>query len=162
MEPSPRIYTISDVQVMLTKGPWMSKSGGQLWQHFQVPNAQLPYLNQPVHDLSGLRMYSVQGIQAGAVGAREWHERRWEFSVCYRGRVRWTIEDVHGQQVTHELGSDAVILIPPLLFHTYEVLADGTDLVEVVNTTFDPDDPATHDTFGREAFDALAARIDKI
>ncbi len=52
----------------------------------------------------------------------------------------------------HDSNSQNGIWLPHFILHTYEVLVEGTELAVVANTTFDPEDSQTHDTFSAAEF----------
>jgi hypothetical protein len=106
-------------------------------------------------DIRGLRIYTVGNLPYGRIGGTEWHRIRSEFVHVIVGSVQWTCEDVYGGILEFHLTPQTGLLMPPYILHTYEVLEEGTMLVVVANTLFFPDDPATHDSYPREAFNPL-------
>lgn len=153
--------TIADVQEIARKGPWATKSGGELNVLFGIPFELIQHkffmyddeeLSAVPKDIRGLRSYKVNNIPKGSIGANEWHTLRQELVFAISGKVRWTCEDIHGRKSTTILDDSTGIWVPPYILHTYETLSDNSSLLVVANTIFTPDDPATHDTHSADAF----------
>lgn len=163
-QPSHAIPSINDVVTFAPRGPWTTKSNGELDVLFAIPfeliegryfsydKAELEKLPE---DIRGFRSYRVSKLQKGAEGANEWHRIRNEIVVTSKGSVSWTVEDMHGQIAEFTLATGESIWIPPYIIHTYNPLSDDTELTVLASTLFIPDNPATHDTFSRDSFDAL-------
>src|SRR5690606_23717408 len=88
----------------------------------------------------------------GAVGANEWHRIRAEIAIVTKGSVAWTNSDIENHTSTLILNRRQSILIPPFILHTYKVLEDDAELLILANTLFNPEDPATHDTYSKDQF----------
>lgn len=155
---------INDVRVLQAKGPWPTKSKGNLqvlsaipWQllqdkFFKYDEDELRSVGE---DIRGLREYIVTDLQTGVVGAMEWHKLRNELVFCVRGKLRWTCEDVSGKKVDYILGQQDGLWVPPFILHTYEALSDNTEILVVANTLFLVDRPSSHDTYTSDAFREL-------
>jgi dTDP-4-dehydrorhamnose 3,5-epimerase-like enzyme len=154
-----RTYSIDDVQVIDSRGPWQSKSGGQLNVHFALPRealeAFLDYDNPEFsivesrsgHDIRGLRHYAVSDIPAGSIGGKEYHRARTEYVRAAAGSAIWQCVDIAGREREFQLDGTRGVIVPPYITHTYQALEDNTSLEVFCNTLFVPDEPLTHDTF---------------
>lgn len=158
------VHSVDDVRVFPSKGPWKTKSGGFLTQRFQFawPELLAGYFAYRAGapeklsvDIRGLRIYTVESIAKGSIGALELHKVRYEIVFVTSGSLRWTNEDIAGGRREDVLTVKEVMWIPPSIFHTYEALEEATGLLVVANTLFDPDRPATQDSFGRAEFESL-------
>lgn len=160
------------------RGPWKTKSEGTLNVTLALPREVWPWIqrdfpnydsmelarigNGLAFDVRGFRVYTVEGLPAGAVGGTEFHRIRKEIIITSQGDVEWEFEDLTG--VTHELHMPAgrAFYMPAFIRHTYTVTEEGSGLVVVCNTLFDPDDPRSHDTYNdaqfRELKEALLQR----
>ncbi len=156
--------SINDIQLLDYKGPWNSKSGGQLHVMFAIPydavvgkyfNYDDALLRDIPQDIRGLRAYCVSGVAKGSIGANEWHKVRHELVFSDKGSFRWTCEDAYGKKREFILAEGHGAWIPNNILHTYEALEDGSAVLVIANTLFDADDPATHDSYDIEAFCAL-------
>ena len=159
--------SVDGVQVIDSKGPWDTKSGGKLNVLFGLPfdvlqsqyfNYAQGELDKIAYDIRGLRAYSVSELAHGSVGANEWHRVRTELVFAISGSARWTCEDLYGGKRELILDSTTAVLTPPFVIHTYEALDDNTKLLVVTNTLFLPEDPTTHDTYSRESFHELQSQ----
>lgn len=155
------IPTIADIQVFDSRGPWQTKSDGQLNVLFAInyQDLQQKYfhyedseLNKIPRDIRGLRSYRVSGLRTGVVGAHEWHRVRKEIVIVTQGSIKWICEDTQGSKTEYILDSTRGIWTPPFILHTYEALEDDTELLVIANTLFFPDEPTTHDTFSPSDF----------
>lgn len=156
--------TIADIEIIECKGPWPTKSNGELnvlfgikfediqKKYFSYNNSEL---NKIPWDVRGLRSYRVNGLSKGSIGANEWHRIRNELVFATKGKVRWTCEDIYGNTTEHILDSAYGIWIPPFILHTYEALEQDCELLVTANTLFRPDMPITHDTFSVSDFQNL-------
>jgi hypothetical protein len=153
--------TIEDVQEIIRKGPWDTKSGGELNVLFGIPFGQMQDkffryddegLSAIPQDIRGLRSYRVGRIRRNSIGANEWHVVRQELVFALEGTVRWISEDLHGNKSTTILDKQTGIWVPPYILHTYEALSDDSCLLVIANTIFIPDDPMTHDTYSAASF----------
>lgn len=157
---------VSNVQIFDIKGPWQTKSGGELSQLFNLPaeiiqSSFFQYDTDELaaipNDVRGLRAYRVRDIPKGAVGANEWHKVRHELVFALSGRVRWLCEDVYGDTQETILDEHTGIWVKPGILHTYEALSSAAGLLVIANTLFNPNDPATHDTYSANTFYELQA-----
>lgn len=162
--------TVNDVQVVETRGPWHSKSGGILEVQVALDkDAAMAFLDydNPEFDrveqesgvnIRGFRSYTVSDIPKGSVGGKEWHVARTEYVTALSGLAIWECVDFSGQKREIELDGTNAVIQPPGILHTYRALQDDTRLQVICNTLFVPDDPSTHDTYSRDAFYELRAQ----
>jgi oxalate decarboxylase/phosphoglucose isomerase-like protein (cupin superfamily) len=170
MSPSKSIHTVDEIQIVETRGPWQSKSGGTLAVLLALPATQvtafLDYENpefQVVEKMSkqnirGLRSYTVSDIPKGSIGAGEWHRARTEYITALTGSVRWSFIDLNGTEREILVDGQTSVIVPPGILHTYRGLEDLSRLQVLCNTLFIPDDPKTHDTYSRTQFDEARAQ----
>ncbi|MGH7142177.1 MAG: WxcM-like domain-containing protein [Candidatus Saccharimonadales bacterium] len=109
-------------------------------------------------DIKGLRLYTVSDIQKKQIGANEWHRIRNELVFNIKGSVKWTCEDLFGNEKVFNLSPKSGLWIPPFILHTYEVKNKETVLLVIASTLFIPDDSQTHDTYSAVAFRKLQAQ----
>lgn len=148
---------IDECKVFFTKGPWETKSGGELNVLFSMPLSEilsefLAYEIVPTPDIRGLRFYTVSNLSKGAVGGGEFHKIRKEIIIPLSGSVKWIVMDNDGNRIQEILKPGNGMLMPPYIMHDYEVLEDNTTLLIFCNTLFFPEIPESHDTFGRSEF----------
>ncbi len=158
--------SVGDIRIMEARGPWKSKSGGDLQVVFSLPFDILlqEYLRYPRSeegkpDIRGLRVYTVRGVDPGCIGGTEWHHAREEMVYVLEGLFRWRCEDGWGNKREFTLDPEHGIWMPPCILHEYEALVKNSGLLVVANTTFDPDDPSTHDTFSDAEFRKHQAEV---
>lgn len=159
------VPSVQDVVLTGAQGPWNTKSDGILMMLFQLPikairDRFLRYEPEEVerlfpNDVRGLRVYTIRDLAKGKVGGTEWHRIRQEMVFVLDGSVRWICADLYGGIRHLILDSGYGVSMPPFILHTYEVREAGSGLLVVANTLFDPEDPATHDTYPMEAFHQL-------
>lgn len=154
------VPTVADIRTINGSGPWSTKSGGELNvlfaigyddmmnRYFQYSKDELDTIS---YDIRGLRSYKVSGLEAGVVGANEWHKVRQELVFTLKGAVRWVCEDLSGKTREFLLEQDQGIWIPSHILHTYTATTQSEILV-VANTLFIPDNPQTHDTYPAKSF----------
>ena len=106
-------------------------------------------------DPKGFRIYINDGIRKGRVGATEFHRVREEIVYCLLGEVFFTVEDVWGEKVSYVLSKGDGIWMPPFIYHRYEGVAEESWLMAVACTLFDPEDPATKDSYSFKKFKKL-------
>lgn len=155
-----RNTTIDDIKVLKPRGPWASKSGGQLNVLFNMNRDEvesfLDYDNSSfadvAQDIRGLRTYTVSDIPKDSIGGKEWHMVRTEFLHALSGAVVLECVDLDGKEIEHILDGAHSVIIPPRILHTYQALRDKTCLQVVANTLFLPEDPMTHDTYSVDTF----------
>jgi len=160
VRPPPSVHDIRELQLT---GPWRSKSGGLLSVPFALPYAQAmdlfdydpAELVRIPRDIRGLRMFVLEDMPAGGVGGGEFHRIRVEIVFTVRGSVRWVCEDLHGGRKEFLSAHDRILHFPPFILHTMEALEPESAVVVIANTLFDPDDPATQDTYPAAQFRAL-------
>jgi len=166
MQEKPRypISKIEDIRLLPNKGPWSTKSNGQLNVLFGIDfsilnkkffHYELSELSNIEIDIRGLRSYHVNGLCCGSIGANEWHRIRNELVFVVSGSVKWTCEDVCGDISEFIIDSTTGVWVPPFILHTYETLQDETEILVIANTLFFPDDPTTHDSFVAADFKEL-------
>lgn len=167
-KPAKEPFTVNDVKEIDAKGPWNTKSGGELRVLFALPKdivatltaydeSELKLLSQ---DIRGLRSYAVRNIPKGAIGGIEIHRVRHEMLFVTEGVFDVECEDVHGKKKTVRIDQNKGVWIPPFVLHTYKAVEPGSLLV-VCNTLFDPNDPKTQDSYGLEGFKKLQAQYKK-
>lgn len=167
MPDSQSLKRVNDVTVIETKGPWQSKSGGTLtvllsltaeqsakFQDYNNPEFSR-VLTEAGADIRGLRVYNVDSIPNGSTGANEYHLARTEIVNVLAGKVLWRSEDVYGDVKEFTLNSATSLIVPSGILHTYTALEDGTRLQVICNTLFNPEDPATHDSYLIDEFREL-------
>ena len=157
-------YTVDDIQQIESRGPWKSKSGGDLNVMLALPQEQLNvFLNfeNPEFDyiqeasgenIRGLRSYTVSDIPRESVGGKEWHRARTEYVSALAGAALWQCVDLAGKEREFTLDGKSSVIVPPGILHTFVGLEDRTALQVICNTLFVPEDPLTHDTYSRESF----------
>lgn len=169
MEEITRRVTVDDVQLIPNRGPWTTKSDGELMvplamAYDVVRSRYLRYSDKELaripskFDIRGLRIYTVRHLAEGKIGGGEWHRIREEMVFTLEGSIRWTCEDLVGGKKELVLNGDEGIWIPPFILHSYQVLEPNSGSLVVANTLFDPEDTATQDTYSYESFRELAER----
>lgn len=160
---------VEDVIVLQTRGPWATKSGGELAVLLALTKEQVDIflnydnpefdkvLKETGTDIRGLRTYNVKGIANGCVGAMEFHRARTELVSALSGKATWKCEDVYGGVKEFTLDSTTSLMVPSGILHTYTALEDDTRLQVICNTLFTPEDPATHDSYLMDEFRKLQA-----
>lgn len=152
--------SINDIQLLPATGSWTTKSNGILEVLFTLNFKDLQqkfFSYEPSElamiptDIRGLRSYRISNLQAGAIGANEWHRLRCEIVTVTRGKIEWTSEDSTGKTSTFILERNQGIFVPAFILHTYKIL-EPAELVVLANTTFNPSDPLSLDSFTRESF----------
>jgi dTDP-4-dehydrorhamnose 3,5-epimerase-like enzyme len=163
-KPNYPVALIDEIVTLPGKGPWNSKSGGQLNVLFGLPLADIEgrffsyrdeELKQLSQDVRGLRSYSVSNIPKGTIGANEWHRLRNELVFAIEGTVVWMCEDVWGNKKSITLDGGTGVWVPPFILHSYQAQTQNSRLLVIANTLFMPDDPQTHDTYSAEDFRML-------
>jgi hypothetical protein len=121
--------TVKDVQIIERRGPWSTKSGGELNVLFGLPFDQLKdqYFDYEtaellkIHeDVRGLRAYFVSKLPKDAIGANEWHRIRNELVFALNGPVEWTFEDFYAEKETIVLDENNGVWIPNFILHSYK------------------------------------------
>lgn len=164
-----RVHEVAAVRFLENRGPWRTKSQADLTVVFAMDFADVMHRffayqevetkrMPPDFDVRGLRMYMVRGIPAGTIGGTEFHRIREEMVFCLDGAVRWVCEDLSGGKREFLLKPHQGVWMPPYILHTYSAKEDGSGLLVLCNTLFDPDDPQTHDTYAEAEFRALQKR----
>jgi len=155
---------VNDIRVLPARGPWTTKSNGNLNVLFSLDSTVLnekyfhyekSEIKKTSRDIRGLRSYTVGGLNKDAIGAHEWHRIRNELVFVVKGSVNWVCEDVYGQQQEYIIDQNTGVWTPPFILHTYEVLQDDTEIIVLANTLFFPEDSNTHDTFTATDFKNL-------
>lgn len=157
---------VDRVEQLPGRGPWSTKSGGQLDVLFQLP---IDFLHKTFlsfgledtqaipKDIRGLRAYVVSEISKGSVGAGEWHKLRSELVFALDGSAEWKCRDVYGKEKIILLKRGCGAFTPPYIMHSYTALEDNTRLLVIASTLFDADDERTHDSYSMELFRKLQA-----
>lgn len=159
----PEYPMVKDALTFEAKGPWPTKADGELEVLFALPQTVAmdflswgdPKFNDLPGNLRGLRSYKVTDMPVGRTAGMEYHEVRREIMFGMSGRMQLQLEDVAGNIKIIELNPTVGVLIQPFILHTLKVDMNGSGFLVVCNTLFDPDDPATHDSFNMEAFRSL-------
>ncbi len=151
------MYRINDCKIFFTKGPWATKSGGELNVLFSMPFSEvldnfLSYETIPTPDIRGIRFYTVNNLSKGSVGGGEFHKIRREIVIPLSGSVKWMMRDQEGSVMEEVINPGKGVIMPPYTLHDYEVLEDNTSLLVFCNTLFFPEFPGSHDTYGRDEF----------
>lgn len=158
------VPNIKDIHTIDRKGPWNTKSGGELNVLFGIPideieakffNYNQDELDKLPRDVRGLRSYTVRNLATGSIGANEWHRIRNELVFAINGSAKWTCEDIYGKRVEFMLDQKSGVWTPPFILHTYEALQDNTELMVIANTLFFTDDPESQDTYSIDTFHDL-------
>lgn len=139
---------------------WKTKSEGELEVLFGFSSEELavfldienPAFDELPVDIRGLRSYTVSRLKKGAKGAMEWHKARTEYVYVVSGSIRWTCQDIDGNEKEVIIDRHAAVMTPPTIMHTYEALEDDTTIQVIANTLFMPDRPETHDSYSLEDF----------
>jgi len=156
--------TVDTVVEFHARGPWKTKSGGELSVAFALPieiimshyfNYVANELARVPEDIRGLRMYISRGFKKGSIGGTEFHRVREEFVFGLEGRLRWWCDDVYGNRKEWILKPGFGLWMHPYILHSYEVLEENSGLIVIANTLFNPENPATHDTYSQEEFSEL-------
>ncbi len=99
------VRTVDEIRMITARGPWKTKSGGNLNVMFALPfptvtDSYLHYEDEELKrvsgDIRGLRVYTVRGLPLGSIGGTEWHRIREEMIFVLEGSVRWMCEDLLG------------------------------------------------------------------
>lgn len=163
-------YTIDNVRVLSSKGPWTTKSDAELMVKFAMPSEEVKdffqynqkELDKIPEDIRGLRGYTVRGLRKGTTGGKEFHRVRKELVFGLEGRIEWICEDVFGGEKILELTPKNGVYVPPFIIHTYNTLEDNSSFLVIANTLFNPDKRHTHDTYSREDFEALQKKYNSV
>ena len=132
---------------------YLSKSGGILHVMLQLDKSAFVKFFQ---GMKTLRVYRVNDIPKGGVGAAEFHKRRSEIITVEKGSFKLLLEDLDGKRKSVILRENTTFgVIRPYTFHTYIALNDKAGLHVLANTLYDRKDPRTHDTYSREEFQRL-------
>ncbi len=159
-------HGIEEVRVLKSRGPWRTRSQADLSVVLAIDFADVMdrFLSYQMDELArlpasfdirGLRMYIVRGIPIGTIGGTEFHRIREEMVFCLNGAVEWMCEDLLGKKKKILLTPHHGVWMPSFILHTYSAEENGSDLLVLANTLFNPNDSRTHDTYGAEEFRAL-------
>lgn len=148
---------VDGVKVMEVKGPWKTKSEGQLNVLLALDLDMLKdsFVGSPGKINRGLRIYTVRNLPKDKIGGKEFHKEREEIIFSLEGEVLLTCEDVFGGKREMVLDNTQGIWVRPFILHTYKSLKENSGLLVVANTLFDPNDKSTHDTYSKEEFQKL-------
>lgn len=156
--------TISDIKLFSIRGPWKSKSGGNLSVAFTLTDIELTsrYFRYGAaevakipEEIRGLRIYTVRDIPQDAIGGTEFHRIREEIVFGLEGNLEWICEDLNGEVKTFNIDINHGVWMPPFILHTYKSLEKDSGILVVANTLFNPQNPDTHDTYPKESFQRL-------
>jgi hypothetical protein len=153
-KPALRLSSVRDVEEFECKGPWKTKSEGDLSALFALPFQKVQRLfkydeeelSRIPKDIRGLRSFRINNIRAGKAGGGEFHRVRTELIFALKGTVRFVCKDSNGTASIHTINKYRGILIPPFIQHSYEAIEDA-DLLVFANTLFDPESPETLDVY---------------
>ncbi len=160
--------TVEQVHLIEARGPWLTKSGGDLMVSLALPLEQISmgFLNYDLEELSripedirGLRIYTVRGLSTGRIGGTEFHRIRQEYIQVLEGATSWEFEDLYGEKSTCILQGARSVYIPPFILHTYQVLEEGSGITVLANTLFNPENPATQDTYSKDIFSSYQREL---
>jgi len=163
-----KIPLIKDIQEIKAKGPWKTKSDGDLMVAFALSDKiDLPkffkYNHQEmknIPDIRGLRCYTVRNLSKDQIGGGEFHRLRQEIVFALEGSVQWECEDIMGNKKIITITTQNGFWLPPFILHSYVVLEEGSGMGAIANTIFDPKYPQTHDTFPLEEFRQLQEKYE--
>ena len=154
--------SINDCEYIHNKQTWKTKSNGELQVLFNWDsNKRDSFFNNDLLEnsakpnIEGFRSYVVSNLQKNEKGGGEFHKKRQEIFTILTGKITMTIEDLEKNTKTIELEKNTSITILPGILHSYTVEEDNTSFVVVANTTFDPENKDTHDTYSLEEFKVL-------
>ncbi|MDA2935765.1 WxcM-like domain-containing protein [Patescibacteria group bacterium AH-259-L05] len=162
-KPSKDPAAVDDVKVIKARGPWKTKSNGELMVLYALAyvdiDAYFEYDDKELAripgDIRGLRSYTVRNLSEGELGGNEFHRIRKEMVFVLEGSVRWGCVDLFGGGAEFIITPENGVFVPSFILHTYEVLEEGSGLLVIANTLFDSEDPRTHDTYSLEKFHEL-------
>lgn len=155
---------VEKIQELHAKGPWTTKSEGELSVLFALSSndAQLflyDYdaleLTRIKEDITGIRSYAVRNIPENKIGGTEFHRIRQEILFGLEGSVELECEDVWRKKRNFLLTQQQGVLLPPFILHTYFTKAASNSLLVLCNTLYPPENPLAHDTYSLEAFRKL-------
>jgi hypothetical protein len=143
---------------MLSRGETHpSKSGGNLHVMLQLNRRDLKGF---LGTSKALRIYIVNNIPKGGVGANEFHRLRSEVITAENGAFMLFLEDLYGRRKSVNLRERATYgVIRPFTLHTYVALTDDAALHIVANTLYHHRQPRTHDTYPESEFRTLQRRL---
>lgn len=160
-------FSVDDAVVYESdKGPWSTKSGGQMHVIMAFDEAILKLLlvTEPEELLYapkvklGFRAFHTKGIEAKTEGGKHYHRIKREFICASNGALEFLLEDVYGGKKIIILDQNTrALYIPPFVMHSYKVLKQA-ELIGISNTLYDHEDPETHDTYDRDAFNRLVSK----
>lgn len=136
--------SVEEIYCWPHKGPWASKSGGDLWllAQFGLQTFQNFFNYDPVElarfpvDIRGYRQYIVDGIPTGSLGGQHFHRVRQSLVQVLSGRILFRFEDVYGNKRSVVLEPNIILLIPPFMYVTYEAAWAGSIFSMTVNTLY--------------------------
>ena len=169
------INSITTFEAPFQRGSWKTRSNGNLSVLFAIPNEAWPWIGQNFpnydnkelenisngqhFDIRGLRSYAVENLPVGTIGATEYHRIRQEIIVTTQGVVEWQLEDLDGNIRSLIIPAGQGLYVPSFIRHTYSAKKENSCLVVICNTLFNPDDPATHDSYTTEQFYELQQAV---
>ena len=165
-----RIPSVEDIENLEARGPWKTKSKGDLTVLLAIPlttvlNRFLVYdpeeLAKIPQDICGLRLYPVRNLPKGESGGGEFHRVRKEFFFGLDGKILMTCDDLYGGTRSFMITPDFGIYIPNFIRHSYVVMEERSGFLVIANTLFIPDNPRTHDTYKTEEFELLKMKTEE-
>ena len=155
--------TVADIQTIESRGPWTTKSNGELMVLFALNYVDLQKffsydedeLKRIPEDLRGFRIYTVRNLPKPEIGGGEFHRIRQELVFGLEGSVNWSCQDVYGQSREFVITPEIGVWVPPFILHTYQVREKNSGLLVIANTLYNHDDSRTHDTYGLNKFREL-------
>lgn len=167
MQKPTTIHTVDEIKVLKIRGPWASKSGGNLNVLFNLPQDELeafldyqnPEFDKMPGNMRGFRSYKVSEVPKDSIGAKECHLARNELVFAAKGSFTWKCVDLLGGEREFTLDGNTAVLTPFGLFHVYQALEDDSTIQVICNTGFDPENPATHDSYSEAEFYELQAQV---
>ncbi len=168
LRPSRDPKSVAAVTAVERRGPWVSKSGGDLHLLLALPMQGienfLSYDAEEIarlpEDIRGLRMYSVTKVPSGSEGGGHYHRLRKEIFYPISGVFEVRCEDVWGSKASFLLDRNRGLYVPEFMFHSYRCLDEGGFAV-LCNTLFNPTEPRTHDNFESREFARLKKSFQK-
>lgn len=152
---------VHDIKVWDVRGPWKTKSSGNLMVGMAIPSVDLKSrffkysqkeLQMVSQDIRGLRIYTVRQLPKDAEGGGEFHRIREEIVIGLDGKILWECWDLEGRTSKIDITPEIGLWMPLFILHRYRVLEDNSGLMVVCNTLFNPEDPKTHDTYPEKDF----------
>jgi hypothetical protein len=155
---------VAEIPYYAYRGPWPSKSGGDLWlvAQFGLDFIQ-NFFNYDPHelerfavDIRGYRQYIVTAIPDGSLGGKHFHRVRQSIVQVLSGRIDFHFEDAYGDRRSVVLEPNGWLLMPPFIYVTYEAQLPDSSFSMIVNTKYTS---GCHDECGEQELRELQARF---